>query len=367
MWDLLSLGDLGYDTGSSENYRSHYLDGDVALTNGARVAYDYGHPPSFTNVTFAIGWTNAPVSHVSHIEMTLTNGTTSVYTNKWTASIYLPVTNAVTNVVSACPLDFCHASDGPFPGFPNAQDLDVSYQMALLHGSVSAQMYDALHAAVRLADTSSPTNEEEYVLNRRIKTFYPDGSVNYVFISTTGITQIAEYGLSADNTPWKYAWNEETQSYDTYYTVTLLDEITPSYLSISPTRFQSDIVTTGSAVRVEIDSAFAVVDFRYIKGHLEGPAPRPNHVTDVDINKTIVVRVDTFSVDVSQKDALARVTLDSRSLCVAAASAAGVPLPPGNSEEYEPPPDEDYYWNAKCSSLVLIYRIHPSSKFADWQ
>ena len=83
-------------------------------------------------------------------------------------------------------------------------------------------------------------------------------------------------------------------------------------------------------------------------------------------NKVVVVPLEIYSLDLSQPDAIARVRLDAKSLCGEAAAAAGAPSPPEDAEEYEPPNDEAHHWSAECSSVVLIYKINPSSKFDDW-
>lgn len=356
---------LGYGTGES-GYRSRFLDGDAELSESARAAYDSSNVPSFTNVTFSVGWTSSAVTNLSTISMPMTNGTTSVFTNRWIATYLHPVTNAVTNVVEACPLDFCHTSTGPFPGFPNVPELDEALRRPRRNG-VTAQLYAALRAAVRLADTPGITNEAEYVSQNRWTYHEKDGSVtDHPFAGTTNTSSTASYSLTADNTIWTYEWNEDKGDYDVFYRVWVYEKKTFPYQSIAPTRFQSVLVTTGGVSRVAIKAAFAVVNFSYEKFHTEGPVTSQHYVTDVSINKICVVPLSTHSIDLSHPNALARVQLDAKALCVSAASAAGAPAVPANSEGYTPPADERHDWSAECSEIVIVYTINPSSKFDSW-
>ena len=356
-------GTLGYDTGANASYRSKYLDGTELLLTEARACYDIDHAPLFTNVTFSVGYTDAVVTNVTTISMPMTNGTTSVFTNMWIETLGHQDINAVTNVVEACPLDYCHESDGPFPGLTNSPAVRAATMWPFRNG-VTAQMYGELRSAVRLADTTSPTNSEKYVYYSRYKISDEYGST-ITTDRTTNSQTTAEYSISGTST-YVADWNEDKQVYDLYYGYYVHGVKTSQYEAIAPTRFHSDVVTTGGAVRVEIEAAYAVVEFSYQKAHREGEVPNTYFVTDTSTNKVVVVPLEIYSLDLSQPDAIARVQLDAKALCVESASAAGAPSPPEDAEGYEPPNDEAYSWSAKCSSVVLIYKINPSSKFDDW-
>lgn len=360
---VLPSGTLGYDTGANAGYRSKYLDGAELLLTEARACYDIDHAPLFTNVTFSVGYTNAVVTNVTTISMPMTNGTTSIFTNMWIATLEIQATNAVTNVVEACPLDYCHESEGPFPGLTNSPAVIAAIRWPFRNG-VTSQMYGELRSAVRLADTTSPTNSEKYVDYSRSKYSNEYGST-ITTDRTTNSQTTAEYSISGTST-YTADWNEDKQVYDLYYGYYVHGVKTSQYEAIAPTRFHSDVVTTGGAVRVEIEAAYAVVEFSYRKAHSEGEVPNTHFVTDVSTNMVVVVPLEIYTLDLLQQDALARVQLDAKALCVKAALAAGAPSPPEDAEGYEPPIDEAHSWSAECSSVVLIYKINPSSKFDDW-
>ena len=356
---------LGYDTGEN-GYRSRYIDGDVPLSDGPRVAYDTGNAPLFTNATYTLSYTNVVVTNVTTISMPMTDGTTSVFTNMWIATMELQATNSVTNVVEACPLDYCHASDGPFPGFTNAPAFRASILRPTRDG-VTAQMYGELRAAVRLSDTETPTNSAKCVHYSRNK--YSDaGGITVSTSINTNSQTTAEYSVSGTS-DYTYEWDEEEQDYDLYYGYYVTEVKTLKYEAVAPTRFNSDLVTTGGTDRVEIEAAYAVVDFSYEKAHLEGEVTSSHFVTDVSTDKIVVVPIEknAFTFDTSQKKALARVQIDAMVLCGVAAAAADAPSPPEDAEVYEPPTDEYHKWSAECSSVVLIYKVKPSSKFVDWE
>ena len=356
---------LGYGTGES-GYRSRFLDGNVALSTSARAGYDVYNVPSFTNVTFSVGWTSSDVTNLTTISMPMTNGTTSVFTNRWIAMYRHTVTNAVTNVVVASPLDFCHTMNGPFPGFPNVPELDEALRRPRRNG-VTAQLYGALRAAVRLAEEASITNAAPSISNYLHSVYNEIGfttNTTYITIDTNENFS-ARYDISCNQTR-KYQWNQETQQYEVLYDLWVSESRTPNYQAVAPTRFSSEIVTTGNTERVEIEAAFAVVDFFYSLYHQEGGPTNLHWVADAVVEKIVVVPVAFNNhLDISESDARAVVTLDSRSLCEDAAHAAGVPAPP-EASGYTPSQGTDSYWSVDCNSVVIIYRTKPSSMFNSW-
>jgi hypothetical protein len=180
------------------------------------------------------------------------------------------------------------------------------------------------------------------------------------------LTQTAEYSISGDHTVWSYSWNEDSHAYDVYYRVYVTEDVTEAYEAIAPTRFKSDLVTTGGVVRVEIEAAFAFVEFEYTKWLQEGTAPNYSNVLDVAIDKLVIVPLGSHSLDITHKDALARIQIDAQDLSMKAAAASGAPEPPRSAEGYVPPKSEIHEWDMECKGIVLIYRTHPSSKFTDW-
>lgn len=357
---------LGYDTGATPGYRSYYLDGSAELATSARPTYPYGHSPSFTNITSSVGYTNAISSNSTTIEMPMTNGTTSVFTNMWFATLSLPVTNSVTNVVEACPLDYCHAGNGPFPGFPDALKFSIAKSWPTRYGFV-AQAYSALRSADRLAEEASITNaapgmelfthwvytEPGYTTNETTTTI----STNEHFSS--------EYSILGSQEK-KYAWNSETQQYEAFYDIYVSEKQTPEYQAVAPTRFSSEIITTGHTERVELEAAFAVVELFYSSSHQEGGRTNLHWVADDSLDEIVVVPIaGNNHLDLSEPVARATVTLNSRSLCEEAAGAAGVPQPP-EAGGFTPVQGTDSSWEIDCKKVVLIYRTKPSSKFNSW-
>ncbi len=362
--EFFGLNKLGYQTGQFNGYQNHYLDGDAPLISAARVMRDYYDYPMFTNENHSIRTTLQTVTNVSYIVMPMTNGTTSVFTNTWTAPYYHLVTNSITNVIAAFAIDYCHAGDGPFPGFPN----ETAFYNGLRSrrdGDLSV-MYDALRAAVRLADETSTTNLVKYVHGSASSYEDEDGTIIYPWSASTNLTQTAEYSISGDHTVLAYSWNEDSHAYDVYYRVYVTENVTEAYEAIAPTRFKSDLVTTGGVVRVEIEAAFAVVEFYYRKWHEEWTAANSDNVLDVDIYKLVIVPLQSHSLDLAHKDALARIQIDAKDLLMKAAAASGAPEPPRSAEEYVPPKSEIHIWSVECKGIVLIYRTHPSSKFSSW-
>jgi hypothetical protein len=365
MADTFRRDKLAYDIGNN-SYRQRYIDSDAELSGSARAAYDFSSPNYFTNVTFSVVLTNSLVTNATYILMPMTNGTTSVFTNRWTAEFEYVSTNAVTNVVEACPLDYCHVSEGQFPCCPGLIELETALIRPRRDG-VTAQMYDALRSAVRLAEESAPTNVAPGIIKYHLFEY------NEVGFSTNGTSTVVDtnehynayYSLSGEH-PKHYSWNTETREYEVFYDIDTYEQRTPAYQAIVPTRFSSDIVSTGGTERVEIEAAFAVVKFMYTLQHQEGGRTNLHLVTDSFIYKITVVPI-TFKkeLDLSEPVARAFVTLNSISLCAESAAANSVNFPQ-NPSGYTSDYGVYEYWSADCTKVVIIYRTHPSSKFSSW-
>lgn len=337
-----------------------YLDPAEPLSDIARAAYQSDHAPSFTNAYLYPTAEHVPTNSFSTIEMPMTNGTMSVYTNKWSETMRRPVYGVATNVSDARPLDYCHAGAGQFPGY--AGSMDSLYDLGFSPG-VFSNLYNSLRHATRLSDTTEITNGANGVSYTKSK--YTDGSGSIITdtVTTNSFHSSPYYSFSADGTD-DYGWNSERQDYDVYDRYYVDQSATPAFETVSATRFKSDLVTTGNAERVTIEGAFAVVDFQYIKELDVGVPPYHEFETNVLIDSFVVVPLANASLDLSGADVLARVNIDIEALAGSAAEATGAPSPPGVS--YTPANNERISWDVDCESIVLIYKIHPSSKLSSW-
>lgn len=363
-----SFGDLFWVIGLDNRHcsSSDYLDATAPTTTTARVAYDWGSPPVLTNVYDAVGYTNATTNAFSIIVLPMTNGTVSVHTNEWQFTYQDICAQPATNVRSAVCLDYCHAGVGMFPGYTN--DIpNITSRIAFRPGSF-AKTYAALRGAVRLAEQASTTNRAPPVVSydHDINIYYPDGHEYYMTNSTGHVG--AEYSIEGRKDV-AYEWNSSTHEYDPFEKSYVSEDRTPAYYALAPSRFPSALVTTGGAVRVTVDAAFAVARFEYTKSErvyaTQTSAGGWTNVVSVD--KAVVVPVAGPTLLTGfRPDALVSVRLDAKALLAASASAAGVPAPPGNAEDYSPPLDEWHSWSVSCTELAIIYRLHPTSKFTDW-
>lgn len=326
-----------------------FLDGDEPLSSTPRVAFDWTGASSLTNVTYSYLATNIVTNAFSTIEMPMTNGTVSVHTNAWnfTALEYVPI--AVTSVVQASFVDYCHPGDKPFPAFTNFPERTL-FSTPYAQPVVIGAMYETLNGLVRLHDSADTTNYSSVISWDSIDGYW-----------TNSVESSALYRFS-----WScqksYSWNSETHTYDETLIDYASETRTPAYVAIAPTRFDSLLVTTGGAERVEIQAAFAVVEFEYRFERQTGDIPNLRFETLTNLHKAVIAPLASPVLDTSETVALARVSLDARSLCVAAATAVGVDTPPSPGQ-YQTTPGDAARWETKCSKIVLIYKLNPSSKF----
>lgn len=366
VYRLFPLEILGYD--DLDNGRcdpSRYLDATAPTTATARVAYDWEHPPVLTNVYTAINFRSVTTNGHSSIVMPMTNGTVSVHDNNWTYSYLEPYTAPATNVRNAVILDYCHNKAGMFPGFTN--DFTGAFYRDLAFQPESfARAYAALRGAVRLAEETTTTNHAPPVVSYT-RTF--DESIPFHREQWyTNSYSRAGAGYSVEGSAhYVYSWNASTQSYDKYQDIKVYASETPEYHSISPSRFPSELVTTGDTVRVSVYAAFAVVDFQYRRLIRTGGIPNQQWTAVDSIEKAVVVPVPGAALLTGLgDDALVGVQLNSRYLLDAAAAAAGVPAPPASVPGYNPPMGQSHFWAANCKSLAVIYQTHPTAKFNNW-
>lgn len=338
-----------------------YLDPDATLSDVAR-AYKYYNAPSFTNTYLYPKTETVTTNSTSTIEMPMTNGTVSVYTNHWSVRQYLPAYGVLTKVATARPLDFCHVGAGQFPGFTNSMNSlgDLGFSPG-----VFSNLYCTLRGATRLADTADIITRTNYISISRQK--HTDGSGSITTTSaTTNSDFSAAFYFDADGRD-SYSWNSEKQEWDVYDKFYVSKGASIPHEAVLETRFKSELVTTGGASRVTIEAAFAVVEFEYDKYVVVGEPPYPDTVLDVYVHNNVVIPLANFTLYCSTTNyVMASVYIDMNALCNSAASASGVPSPPENPAVYVPQNDEDTVWKAGCERIVLIYKLHPSSKFNDW-
>lgn len=372
--ELEWLASPGFRGGVGNGVTVRFLDGGASLSTAARDCYDWGNPHTFTNINvYSLPYlTSAVTNSFSTLEVPMTNGTVSVHTNSWSVSTHPRSRVTVTNVWEEIPLDYCHAGTGMFPAYTNA-NADSGYFLypedtpSTRPGSVT-RLYELLRGMVRLSDQAATTNRAPPKVHcRRYDSNFTGGaSGGAPTISTNSTGYVgAEYEVSG-YLGKRYSWNSSTAEYDEWATLDVSEWVTPSYDAIAPTRFRSAVVTTGGTTRVTIKAAYAVVRFKQYAERQEGTIPNLRWNPTVDIDRCVVVPLPSPSLDLSQPVACARVTIDAKSLCTAAAAACGATTPPQNAESYVPSLGTGGSWSAECSSIVLIYRLHPTSKFTDW-
>ena len=348
--------------GVGNDYRWDFLDPDVDLITSAR-AFELSALPPYTNIYKVAYCTDTEPTTITNgfsvIEMPMTNGTVSVHTNKWSAYKNELRHYMSTGVVDLAAIDFCHVGDGPFPGYTNAPPLPSS---SYAFPAALSNSYVALRSAARLADwtlSAYPTNssafvEEDYYMGALS---FSHTSSNSYFRGRYEIGGSNEKELSDydENHNPVYEWvyrTSETRSIPRYQVVTV------------PTRFDSDLVTTGGARRVTVEAAFAIVDFSYTRDAISDDGT----TRVADISKDVVVPVFSPRDLVTKvgKTAYWESFVEPRELLDKAAAAAGAPAPPQNAASFVPAQGSGVYWHAEWTQFILIYRIHPTSKFTDW-
>ncbi len=351
-----------YNPTASTDYRWGYLDPDATLITAAR-AFN-ALPPAYTNIYKVAYYTDMDPETVTNgfstIEMPMTNGTVSVHTNKWRAYKNELRYYTVTAVVARTALDYCHVGDGAFPGFTNAPPLpSATYSVP----AALSNSYVALRGATRLADWDNhiyPTNssafvEEYYYMGERYSC-HTNSLSHYSGRYAIGGSNKKELWDYDENHNPVYEWILRTH-------VTRYDPMTQEVAA--PTRFHSDLVTTGGVRRVTVEAAFAVVEFSYTRDVIVDDETTPA----ADIRKDVVVPIGTSRPLVTNdgEPAYWESTVDARGLLEAAAAASGAPAPPQDAESFVPAQGTSVEWNARWAYFILIYRTHPTSKFADWQ
>ena len=319
----------GFPRGSDAGW----LDPDTPLLDGIRL-YNYGAQP-VTNVYVVkrLLVDGHLTNSFSVIEMPMTNGTTSVYTNRWRAYLS-PVEDVIfTNIHEWTELDYCQAHDaGIFCGLTNNTYFRSGlYLLSRETPSISvlSNMFECLRGTKRLADVDSLiTNSVPYIheLENDI------GGQTY-HTGTNGYMGSVSVYFHAEN-----YWSERTWC--------------PAFTADVETRFKSSLLTTGGTSRASVEAVYANCEFRYLG-------------TSNNMSTNAVVRLQSPSLDVSGENALCRVQIDTSAIFAACASAAGIPTPP-STIEYRAAEDESEFWEFEIRGITIIYRITPSVKLPDW-
>ena len=393
IWESTSLiGDaasgLWNPTGESD-YLANYLDPNVPLMSGAR-AYD--NNKAWTNIYTLASFTNAVTNAASTISMAMTNGTVSVYTNKWTGFLRFPCEIVYTNVVHAGgnPIHWCHVGVGPFPGLTNAPP-QLAHDYVARAFSVPAIIsndYVALRLAVRLADSPWPganvwpTNSPAFSIasDHAYRVVY----TNDLYDSLAAVTPVELESahtvtstnlISADWCAYKVSqmhseWDKTVSYLDaagggqiaqtdvTEREIFFAEEGLTSGTAIFRTRFPAVLATIGGVNRVEVEALFAAVEFTYKDTNVTNSADR------VGIGTNVVLRLDGPHLDVSGQDAVVKVPINPRAICEAAAQAAGAPSPPRSPGD--PGVNRSVSWGAYQTAFVIFYRITPQSRLSGW-
>lgn len=319
-----------------------WLDSDAPLLSGGRLA-TYTVIPDFTNIVNRTTYTNAVTNAFSVITMSITNGTVSVWTNKWSAGIFLPCAETVTNVHEWTPLDLCHGIDGvPFPMYTNTPRLAYGTLGRAFLRIPSAQSisnaYAILQGTKRLADADTWPTNIIYNLSESAAKYTP-------YSATTN------YGLDG------VVFTQTSTCYTNGYWDGFGQRTIPFDADIQ-TRFKSALVTTGGAMRVSANAAYAY-GYMFFK--------RTNRdVTELLTQTNFIVRLASPTLDTSGTQAVVRAHVDIKSICSAVAAMAGITAPPDSGVEFVPDLGFSFQWDISLERFILIYTISPTVKLPSW-
>lgn len=319
-----------------------WLDADAPLLSGGRLA-TYTVIPVFTNIVNRTTYTNAVTNAFSVITMPMTNGTVSVWTNKWSADIFLPSAETVTNVHKRTVLDLCHGIDGvPFPMYTNTPRLAYGTLGRAFLRIPSAQSisnaYAILQGTKRLADTETwPTNYSYNLRESASKYSSYSATTNY---GLGGI--IFQQTSSCDTNGYWYGFGTRTLPFDADIN----------------TRFKSAVVTTGGAMRVSVTAAYAQGTASFSRANRD----------EIELLSTtnFIVRLASPNLDTSGNQAVVRVHVDPKSICSDVAAMAGMRAPPDSGVEFVPDRGLSFSWEIFLERFILIYTISPTVKLPSW-
>lgn len=311
---------------------SAWLDSDAPLLTGARlVPTTRTTTNTYSQTTYTNGFSNA----VSRITMPMTNGTVSVYTNRWAVGKIFPVESVTTNVHEWSYIDYCHAVEGvPFPAYSNAYALSWGYfnETYAMFPSVKsiAHAREILRGTKRLADDDCFWTNETLTIT---KLLYGDSPP---IVSTN-------FGGAVYNFNSSHTYANITRTYP--------------FTAHVPTRFSSSLVTIGGANRVSVEAVFAQCYFSH--------SFAIGNNTGTYLATNAVVRIGESSLDLSGRNACCLVSVNPQAICAACANLAGVNTPP-TSDDYRSSEGTYEEWHSYIDKLILFYSINPSVKLPDW-
>lgn len=332
-----------------------WLDGSVELAT-ARVPFShwgqvttniwlYEDTASITNIPetyYDIGVSKS--NGFTVITMPLTNGTLSVFTNRWTWEYAdkEKVFVTATNIHTWTHLDWCQADpSAPFPGNMDAPRLNWSGSL-IEFPTVSAvsNAYQNLRSTSRLADI-------DCLETNHCATIYSTQRNGVLSRPITNANQTLSYYLSlyASTNGQSYSGTETAQH-------------TP-YVAHVPTRFKSYINTIGGSQRVELEAAYAPVSLDYYFRDGFHRSPTESVMTNV------MIRISDATLDMSGDTIYVHVPYNARQLCTLAATAVDLPPVPSDGVMHRPDDGETFEWECKSLGFVFIYRISPSVKLPD--
>ena len=319
-----------------------WLDADASLLSGGRLA-TYTVIPDFTNIVNRTTYTNAVTNAFSVITMSITNGTVSVWTNKWSASIFLPCAETVTNVHEWTRLDLCHGIDGvPFPMYTNTPRLAYGTLGRAFIRIPSAQSisnaYAILQGTKRLADAETWPTNIIYNLSESASKYSPYSAMTNYGLGSIIFTQTS----SCDTNGYWNGFAQRTIPFD----------------ADIQTRFKSALVTTGGAMRVSANAAYAYGSMYFRRTNRD--------VTELLTQTNFIVRLASPTLDTSGTQAVVRAHVDTKSICSSVAAMAGMTAPPDSGVEFVPDLGFSFQWDISLERFILIYTISPTVKLPSW-
>ena len=309
----------------------YWLDGDVDLLSGTVSIPGRLGLVTFTNVTHTLTYTNVVTNAFSLITMPMTNGTVSVHTNEWTAEVSVPVEYLTTNIYTAISEDYCQAN--PTGRFPRAFDgvPELPDHNTLPEQEVLSNYYARIRRTVRLGERGHTTYTNE--LYRVLEEYYDSDGQVY-----TNESPYADY--------FYFVRNDNN--------VNLRRSALP-FSGPLTTKFSSALVTTGGAERVTIEAAYRVGTVFYYRHGANSTNLSATVISRVSFPEHLIV-TGAYAQVIITNDALAQATADFE------AAGHGIPALPALSDTSQT--SETYRY--LLPDYVIIYSIHPTSKFEDW-
>ena len=327
-------------------YRNGLLDPDVQLVTQSRTYDDTG--VAFTNVYTVSYYTNVVTNAFSIIELPLTNGTVSVHTNTWSTYRGVLVSEPYTNVLAASAIDYCHVGDGMFPLYTNVPPIANVSRLNCNITDIITNDFAALRGATRLADHAVDSTNRITT----VTTIYD----SYGDIVTTNDDASAEWDYYFEA---EHRWEDVAVNPD-YYSRLWARPVPNNHVVTVPTRFDSAVVTTGGVCRVAVEAAFAAVTIHYYRYSTN------NQAYESDILTYVVVPINSGRINTGGCQCTWENTIDANSVVDEAVAASGAPSLPQDMSTYDPGRNITERWQVHLNYFVLIYRIHPTSKFTDW-